>query len=355
MATTQAALLGCDHPHSKGHLGTLRSLTEVTRIHLWDPEPQAAEALAAQIGDKPVTVHRDLAGVLSDPAVGWVLASVRNDLSADLLRRCAEAGKPALSEKPMGRSYAEVKPVVDAFRQRGLSLAVQYVNRSKPAVMAMRELVTGGRIGRICSAETRLHTTSVRLRNPRHWLFDRALSGGGILPWLGCHHLDLFSYVMAAEPVSVTAHCATLSGEEVDVEDMVAMTIEFDNGALATATFGYLMPGGETGNSFASKDTYFGLKGTLGQVAFEPTGSPQVVEAVSYHEDWIGAPARRLVFHEDPDPAYGNKPGREFARLCLEAALRGEDGPATGEDMLRTWATMEAAYQAQEQGVRVAL
>ncbi|MCC7493759.1 MAG: Gfo/Idh/MocA family oxidoreductase [Fimbriimonadaceae bacterium] len=351
----EAALLGCDHPHAASHLTTLQTMPEVSGIHLWDPDPAVAEALAAKVGPKLRAVHQHLDSVRSEAAVPWAIAGLRHDRHAELLLRWAEAGKSVLSEKPIGLNSAEVRPVVAAYRQRGLSLSVLYTNRFKPAVGLLREAVAKGWLGRLCSAETRLHTTTVGLRNPRHWLFNKALSGGGILPWLGCHYLDLLRYILGSEVVSVTAHCATLSGEAIDVEDMAVLTLRFANGCLATASFGYLMPGGSGGNSFASKDTWLGLKGTLGSASFAPTDDPQVVDLVTFHPDWVGAPERRVSFREEVVPAYGDRPGLEFAQQALRAALAGEDGPATGEDMLRTWEIIEAAWESAERGVTVAL
>lgn len=352
---TAAALLGCGHPHSGSHLETLCSLTEVTAIHLWDPDPELARALAGKVKGKPVVVRDALDALLSDEAVGWVLASLRNDVSPAALLACAEAGRSVLTEKPIGRSLAEVEPVVAAFRDRGLPLGVCFQNRLRPAAVTIREWVANGLLGRLCSLETRLHTTQVRLRDPRHWLFDRALAGGGILPWLGCHMLDLLRYLTGLEVTEVSAQAATLSGETIDVEDMAVLTLRFDNSALATATFGYLMPSGGAGNLFAGKDTYLGLKGTLGDVAWAPMDSDQTVCATSFGEKWAGAPRRIVRFEEAKARAYGGGPGLEFARRCLRAAQGDGAPPATGEDMLAVWRIMEAAYESQATGRRVSL
>ena len=59
-------------------------------------------------------------------------------------------------------------------------------------------------------------TSQVKFRNPKHWLFDRSISGGGILSWLGCHYIDLLCYIMAADITSVSAVVDTLSGEDID-------------------------------------------------------------------------------------------------------------------------------------------
>lgn len=340
-----AALLGCDHPHSRAHLETLVTLDLVNEIELWDPDPAAAERLALAMAEPTVSRGPDqLDDLLAEERVRWIVCCVRNDLAPDVLLRCAAAGKPVLAEKPLGRGSAEVAPVVEAFRQAGLSLAVCFQNRYKPGAGAIWGLVQGGFFGRLTVAETRLHTTHVRLRDPSHWLFDRARAGGGILPWLGCHYLDLLRYLLGAEVSEVTAQCATLSGEAIDVEDAAVLTLRFDNGCLATASFGYLMPGGQAGYLNPGYDMYLGLKGTLGGVSWDLGAAPQVIDAVSHHPLWRGAPIRRMSFDEERARAYGQRYGLEFARDCLLAALDGGEPPASGDDMLAVWRIIEQAY-----------
>jgi len=82
-------------------------------------------------------------------------------------------------------------------------------------------------------------TSQVKSRNPKHWLFDRSISGGGILSWLGGHYIDLLCYVMDADIVSVSAVVDTLSGEDIDVEDVASLSFRFSNGALGRLQAGY--------------------------------------------------------------------------------------------------------------------
>jgi len=348
----QVALLGCDHPHSSSHLDTLLSLDEVSTIHLWDPDPAAPSRLTDKAGAKLGPVHASLDSLLAEDEVVWLLVCLRNDLAPGVMLQCAAAGKPVLAEKPIGRSFAETEGVVQAFRDAGLSLSICFQNRYKPAAQMIRGWLAEDHLGRICTAETKLHTTQVALRNPQHWLFNKALSGGGILPWLGCHYLDLLRYLTGLEPVTVSAQVATLSGEAIDVEDLAVMTIGLSNGALATASFGYLMPGGRPGYITPGYDTHFGLKGTDGHLAWAIAADQQQVDAYSRHPSWRGAAARQITLKEEPAKAYGARYGLEFARDALEAALNGEDGPATGEDLLMVWKMIEAAYRSSEIGAR---
>ncbi len=351
----EVALLGCDHPHSSSHLDTLLSLEEVAVVHLWDPDPHAPAKLAEKAGEKLGPMHTSLDSLLAEEQVVWLLVCLRNDVAPGVMLQCAAAGKPVLAEKPIGRSLAETAAVVQAFRAAGLSLSICFQNRYKPAAQVIRGWCAEQQFGRLCAAETKLHTTQVALRNPRHWLFDQALSGGGILPWLGCHYLDLLWYLTGLEPVAVSGQVATLSGESIDVEDLAVMTISLSNGALATASFGYLMPGGRPGYLTPGYDTQFGLKGTDGYLSWAIAAEQQQVDAYSRHPSWRGAAARQFSLKEEPAKAYGGRYGLEFAREALTAALAGGDGPATGEDLLRVWRLIEAVYRSSETGERQAI
>jgi len=352
---TKAALVGCRNPHSAAHLKTLCSLDEVTAIHLYDDDHTAAIQLAQDAGGKVEVCHYQLDSLLSADDVPWWLVCLRNDECPAVLMRAAEAGKGVLAEKPIGRSAAEVEPVVAAFRQAGCCLAGAFTNRYRAAARQARDLVADGRLGRITAAETRLHTSQVALRDPSHWLFDRAVSGGGILPWLGSHYLDLLRYILGQEVVSVTAQLDTLSGEDIDVEDTAVLTLRFGGGALATATFGYLMPLSPPGYHRGAYDTYLGIKGTAGQLSWEVFGPDQRLAVTSGCDEWVGAPQREFRYTESPAEAYGGRAGLEFARACLRASQQGTAPPATGDDLLAVWRIIDAAYESHRTGRRVDL
>jgi predicted dehydrogenase len=330
-------------------------MDEVTAVHLYDADHAAAVELARQAGDKVEVCHYQLDSLLSAADVPWWLACLRNDECPAVLLEAAGAGKSVFAEKPIGRSAAEVEPVVAAFRQAGLSLGVAFTNRYRPAAVQARQLIAEGRLGRITAAETRLHTSQVALRDPAHWLFDNAVSGGGILAWLGCHYLDLLRFILGQEVVSVTAQVDTLSGEDIDVEDVAVLTLRFASGALATATFGYLMPVSPPGYHRGAYDTYLGVKGVAGQISWEVFGPDQRLIATSACDDWAAAPQREFCFHEAPADAYGGRSGLEFARDCLRSAQEGTDPPATGEDLLAVWRIIDAAYESSREGKQVEL
>lgn len=60
---------------------------------------------------------------------------------------CCAKGKPVLLEKPMARSAAECREMIDAFRQREVPLFVAYYRRHLPKFEAVRRLLQEGKVG----------------------------------------------------------------------------------------------------------------------------------------------------------------------------------------------------------------
>jgi predicted dehydrogenase len=66
------------------------------------------------------------------------------------------------------------------------------------------------------------------------WRGTWTLDGGGVLMNQGIHLVDLLLWYLG-DPVAVQAHADTLQ-RRIDVEDTLAATLRFGNGALATIT-----------------------------------------------------------------------------------------------------------------------
>ncbi|MCC9075572.1 Gfo/Idh/MocA family oxidoreductase [Litorilinea aerophila] len=356
MCAVKAALLGVEHPHSLAHLRTLQQLPEVAQILLWDPNGEALASVRQNQGEKVTGTFTDLAELLADPELFFVIAALRNDLGPDLFIQVMEAGKHLMAEKPIGRNAAETQQVLEAARRTGVQLGVCYQNRANPVVQEARRLVGQGLLGPLMTVEVRMLTTQVQFRDPGHWLFQREKAGGGILSWLGCHYIDLMHYIAQDDIVSVAAEVETRSGEEIDVEDVAVLSLRFRSGALGSLHVGYTLAlsGGGYHNS-RGYDTYFGVNGRLGRLYWTAPGAPTELYAETTHPDWADAPQRHQQFTLGASPAYGGVYGEIFIRRFIQAA-QGQGTPLTrGEDALRVARVIDAAYESSRTGRRIAI
>lgn len=355
-STVTAALCGLDHPHSLAHLRTLQALPEITEILLWDESDEVLTRVRESQGDKVVAVSTDLDRILERDDLLFAVASVRNDQGPAIFIRILEAGKHLMAEKPIGRTAADTVRVIAAAERAGRQLGVCYQNRALPAIAQARSLIASGVIGPLMSVEMRMITTQVLRRNPRHWLFNQALSGGGILSWLGCHYLDMMRFVSGDEIVSVMAETATRGGEAIDVEDIATLALRFRSGAVGSLHAGYVMTlsGGGYHNR-AGYDTYAGFNGRLGRITWSTPSSPTHIVAESSHPDWAGAPWRTFDFMLAESPAYGGVSGEQFMRQFIQAAQGGGTIPTSGQDALQVARIVDAAYESNRTGRRVAV
>ena len=74
---------------------------------------------------------------------------VPNDLHAEIAIAAAKAGKMVLCEKPLARTEAEGKPMVEAVEKAGVPNMVWYNYRRVPAVTLIKNMVEAGRLGQI--------------------------------------------------------------------------------------------------------------------------------------------------------------------------------------------------------------
>ncbi len=166
-----------------------------------------------------------------------------NDTHAEPCIEAAKAGKHVLCEKPLARTGAEAKAMLDAVTKAGVKHQVAFNYRFVPAIRQAYDLIRSGKLGQI------YHYRAVYLQewimphynSPLIWRLDKKTAGSGALGDLGAHILDLGRFLVG-EYKSVSAMTRTFITErpldgkpaKVDVDDAFAATVEFDNGALGT-------------------------------------------------------------------------------------------------------------------------
>lgn len=348
----KAALFGAGEPHTSAHLKTLQVLPEVESIVVWGDSPDKVNPLQAE--EKVSGVFTDLDELLGQKDIFFAIASVRGDIKPSLFSQLLDEGIHLMAEKPMGSSAAAVEELVQKADAAGLALGTCYQNRYHPINQEIRTLVADGAIGDLMSIEMRMLTSQPKFRTSSGWLFQKEISGGGMLQWLGCHYIDLMRYVTGDEIVSVSAEVATRSGEDIDVEDIAVLSMRLRSGAVGSLHTGYTMSLiGEAYGSHPGYDTYIGVNGRHGRMFFDAQGQPGHLYFESTTEAWAGAPVKEYDFVVGESPAYAGVPGEAFIRDFILAAQGQGDGSATGKDALQVARVIDAAYESSRTGQRI--
>lgn len=195
-------------------------------------DPARADECAARFG---VPCESNLDALLARPDVDVVCIATPSGLHAQQAIAAARARKHVLVEKPMALTLADADALIAECRACGVLLGVMLQRRTDPGFRAVRDAIEHGDLGRLVSG-----LVSIPYLRPQSyydsaaWRGTWALDGGGVLMNQGIHLVDLLLWFMG-DVVDVCARAGTLA-HSIEVEDCLAATLHFANGALGTIT-----------------------------------------------------------------------------------------------------------------------
>jgi len=206
-----------------------------------DPsDDMAEEALRLAPGAVRVEGLEDLLGAGLD---GLVVATP-SALHAEQSIAALERGLAVFCQKPLGRTAAEAREVVEAARRTDRLLAVDFSYRFTEGMKKVRDLVRGGGLGEVYAADLVFHNA---YGPDKGWFYDAALSGGGCVMDLGVHLIDLALWVLDyPRVISVSSHLLTGGKPLADgqVEDYATAQVELDGGRSVRLACSWRLPAG---------------------------------------------------------------------------------------------------------------
>ena len=337
MQKIRIAQAGVALMHANMYRDTLMLLAdEIELVGFYDPDPESVRAnLKADVEHIPF--YDSLDALLTQARPDAVMVSAYPNDMPDWLLQIAAAGVHIWAEKPVAHHSAQLAPVAAAIAKNNLHFSTGYSWRFHPISRLIQQTYAEGLLGDPYSIEMRFTTSSVKRRDPNSWVFKRALSGGGILNWLGCHWFDLMRFMVDSEVIKVSAIEANVGGENIDVEDAAVVSMQFANGMIGSLHAGYFTSGGG--------ETSFGLRGSAGWAKWEVADESCTIK--SDHPEWATAPEREFSFPAANYPGYGAE-GRALVK-AFAAAIRGEGTSGyTIEDAMRTLQIIEAAHESAQ-------
>jgi predicted dehydrogenase len=276
------------------------------------------------------------------------LVCLPNNTGPDAVVQLAQAGKHILLEKPGAANAADAHRMAEAVRTAGVAFQAGYMWRYEEGANRLRDMMADGSFGKLISLEMTWTTSNVFRRDPGHYLFDPKVSGPvGFFNWLGCHHLDLLSYVTSQTVTGVTARVGNFGGTPIDMEDGGSAILDLSGGGLATFTGGYWHPRW-------LNDIQWNLRGTQRWVHWDPsrTGTGGVLEIHGPQPQFM---AMEETFELPPDdtPGYGGKAMVALLRDWVRCAHEGGDCRNTPESMVAVLETIDRIYESSRSGRRV--
>lgn len=315
----RVGLVSWAHVHAPALARTLATLPRVEFTGSYD------ETGAAHDGPG----HATLDALLKD-SEAVVIAST-NAAHRRYAEAAAKAGVHVLSEKPLATTVADARAMIDACRAAGVQLGVALPVRSSPAVIALKEAIGRGSLGRV---------RAVRATNPGQypgrWFGDPVEAGGGAAMDHTVHVTDALRWLLGDEVVRVHAELGSfLHG--LPVEDCGLLTLDLAGGAFASIDCSWSRP--------ATYPTWGGV--TMHVVGERGTVDVDVFrQSLTHNDDAAGA--TRLV-------SWGDDLTAVMLAGFVDAILAGRPVPISGEDGLRSLEVVIAAYRSAELGRPVAI
>jgi 1,5-anhydro-D-fructose reductase (1,5-anhydro-D-mannitol-forming) len=270
--------------------------------------------------------------MLADPAVDVVYIASPNSMHYEQVMAAAKAGKHVYCDKPLAMNAEEARRAVEACRDAGVKLGVNFQTRHYAANREAKRLIDEGAVGEIRLMEI----ASCSGVNPlRGWRTDPGLAGMGALNNITVHPLDLACYFANSEVTEVVA--LTNVGRSDELETLPIVLLRFESGAMAYINGNQAVP-----NPRADMEVY----GSEGRISGRSTTRP-------------GMDGELLVKTNDGDERstpFDTKDGFKRAIQAFnEAITNNTEANPSGVDGLRSVELVEAIARSARDGAVVSV
>lgn len=189
------------------------------------------------------------------PETDVVIVGLPNNLHLEAIRMAAEAGKAVLCTKPLARSAAEAKEILDIVEKAGVFHGyledLVYTPKTQRAIRS----VQNGALGRVLWARSR----ETHPGPHSDWFWDKNQSGGGAIIDLGCHCIEIARNFIGKDVRPMEVMCwADTQVHPIEAEDSAVGLVRYANGAIGQFEVAWTFRGG-----MDLRDEVSGTEGTI--------------------------------------------------------------------------------------------
>jgi UDP-N-acetyl-2-amino-2-deoxyglucuronate dehydrogenase len=216
------------------HVKVTSKLPNTTLAAICEIDAEKAKKVLGKYNLANVPVYSDQAEMLRKEQIDIVHVCTPSGDHMGPAMMAMEAGKNVIVEKPMEIQLDRIEQMEAAAKKHRVRLAGVFQNRWNPANRAIRDAVAEGRFGRIAWAGcfTPWYRPDQYYRDGG-WRGTWKLDGGGAIMNQSIHAIDLLQWIVG--PVKlVSAYASSRIHAEIEVEDTMSCSLEFENGAYGT-------------------------------------------------------------------------------------------------------------------------
>ncbi len=278
---------------------------------------------------------RDAKAIVAAGDIDAILIGTPTDTHADLIEAGARAGKAVFCEKPVALASQRVERCIKIVEAAGTPLMIGFNRRFDPNFAALKQRIAKGAIGAV-------EIVTVVSRDPAPPPVSYIERSGGLYRDMMIHDFDIARFMLAEEPVEVTAYGSSLVdpaiGKAGDVDTAVVI--------LKTAS-------GKLAQISNSRRAAYGYDQRI-----EVHGSTGMARADNILETTVEI-AGKGGFAKDPAQNFFLERYAEAYRLELAAFIaavaKGKAPSPSGRDGLQAQRLADAATKSRETGKPVAV
>jgi UDP-N-acetyl-2-amino-2-deoxyglucuronate dehydrogenase len=209
-----------------------RLVPQVTLTACCDINAQRAGAFAKR--HRIAQFFTDYNELLANASADAVYLAVPHHLHYEMILSAVRAGKPVFVEKPVTRTLAEARKLIEEIGNT--KVAVNYQYRYDRGCYTLARAVQAGALGRVISVRINIPWSRKRSYfDGAMWHKSIAQAGGGTLITQGSHFLDVALWALGEEPISAMGYAAT-PVFDVEVETLAHGIVETNSGTLISIT-----------------------------------------------------------------------------------------------------------------------
>lgn len=239
------------------HLPNLSKMSNVDLCSVAEVNKSRLQSISDKFNIKNrYSSYKDL---LEKCDVDAVIVATPTSTHTEIAIDCLNAGKDVLVEKPLARTFAETKKIVDAAKKNKRKLMVGMNLRYRPDTMLLRSFINSKEIGDpfyVKCGWIRKQSSSEK------WFTKKEESGGGVIIDLGIHILDLALWLLDY-PEITSVSTQNFYHYTKNVEDTSINCIKCKNSAVVNMEVSWSLP--------VEKDHFFlDVFGTKGSFSLNP-------------------------------------------------------------------------------------
>ncbi|HZJ78614.1 MAG TPA: Gfo/Idh/MocA family oxidoreductase [Clostridia bacterium] len=190
----RVGIIGCGGIANGKHMPALKEIKEANMVAFCDIVEEKAIKAKEEYGNEDSKVYSDYKELLKDKSIDVVHVCTPNRSHSFITVDSLESGKHVMCEKPMAKTYAEAKMMLEAAQRTGKKLTIGYQQRWRGDSLYLKEACENGELGEIYYARA----IALRRRAVPTWgvFLNEHEQGGGPLIDIGTHALDLTLWLM---------------------------------------------------------------------------------------------------------------------------------------------------------------